>query len=152
MEKSKVFGEEHFLDSEMITLGFINKEVEQSYINGIIDKMQSIIHIQMPEIEVDERKLRKWLILCMNLENIEKSDLIDIATKKKITDLKTEIAEKDKEIEKYKKALEVCVRFYIGFEEATLKDQVSWRETRVKENCEYFIKKAIDQIEGEKEC
>ena len=37
------------------------------------------------------KKLEKWLRLCVNLQNIEETELIDIASKKKIADLKDEL-------------------------------------------------------------
>lgn len=52
-----------------------------------------------------------------------------------IDDLKTKLAITEK-------ALELCERHHIGFENATLKEQVDWREERVKENIKYFINKA----------
>lgn len=59
----------------------------------------------------------------------------------------------DKLAEKFvivSKALELCERHHIGFENATHKDQVEWRETRVRENIEYFINKAKEIINGYK--
>lgn len=47
------------------------------------------------------------------------------------------------------KALELCERHHIGFKDATLEEQVSWRETRIKENIDYFKQQAKKELKGE---
>lgn len=100
---SKIFGEEHFIEQDMISLVYseIGNKIDKID-KMVFDKMQQTIHFQFPEIKINEDKLRKWVLLCNNLENIEYSELVDIATKKKLSDLKQQLAEKDKEIERLK--------------------------------------------------
>lgn len=94
---STIFGEEHFIDTTMINL------IEQR--NNAIDdfvfqQMENVItgsgFIPMPQVVIDKEKLKKWITLCMKLENIEQSELIDMATKKKIADLEAKLAESKK--------------------------------------------------------
>lgn len=47
------------------------------------------------------------------------------------------------------KALELCERHHIGFENPTIKEQVEWRETRIKENTNYFKEQAERELKGE---
>ena len=47
-------------------------------------------------------------------------------------------------------ALELCERHHIGFENPTIKEQVKWRETRIKENTNYFKAQAEKELKGEK--
>lgn len=47
------------------------------------------------------------------------------------------------------KALELCERHHIGFENSTIKEQVEWRKTRIKENTNYFKLKAEKEVKGE---
>ena len=70
--------------------------------------------------------------------------------------LREDLCQKDKQIadlqHKLKvsdKALELCERHHIGFENTTIKEQVEWRETRIKENTNYFKEQAEKEIKGE---
>lgn len=47
------------------------------------------------------------------------------------------------------KALELCERHHIGFENTAIKEQIEWIETRVKENINYFKDQAEKEIKGE---
>lgn len=47
------------------------------------------------------------------------------------------------------KALELCERHHIGFENSTIKEQVEWRKTRIKENTKYFKEQAEKEVKGE---
>lgn len=67
------------------------------------------------------------------------------------------LKEKDKQIadlqhrlEVTEKALELCERHHIGFENSTIKEQVEWRKTRIKENINYFKEQAEQELKGEK--
>lgn len=88
-----IFGEEHFIDKTMVK--FYQMQ-EGLIINNLEDCAKEIKFNY--DIVVDKEKLRKWLILCIRLENIDQSTLIDMATKKKF-------AEKDEEIEILKRTL-----------------------------------------------
>ena len=97
MSKSTIFGEEHFIDTTMINLV---KQKNDAIDNYIFERMENEIKgtmfVEMPQVIIDKEKLKKWVTLCMKLENIEHSDLIDMATKKKITDLEAKLAESEK--------------------------------------------------------
>lgn len=95
---SKIFGEEHFIEQDMVSI--VYSEVSNKIDKMVFDKMQQTIHCQFPEIKINEDKLRKWVLLCNNLENIEYSELVDIATQKKLSNLKQQLEEKNKEIER----------------------------------------------------
>lgn len=100
--KFTIFGEEHFIDNTMIEL----IEAKNNAIdNMVFDEMEKSIKITLPFIKINAEKLRKWVDLCMQLENIEHSELINIATKKKILDLKAELEElkKNSIVPKFKK-------------------------------------------------
>lgn len=61
-----------------------------------------------------------------------------------------QIADLQHQLEVAEKALELCERHHIGFENSTIKEQVEWRETRIKENTNYFKEQAEKEIKGEK--
>lgn len=93
---SKIFGEEHFFDQEMVN---IIEERGNAIDNAIFDEILGIAKIELPppKIILNREKVKKWLILCGQLENIEHSELIDMATKKKFADKDAEIEELRKE-------------------------------------------------------
>lgn len=102
MSKTKIFGEEHFIDNGMFELiEARNKAMD----NIVFNEMEKSIKITLPFVKVNAEKLRNWVLLCMELENIDKSDLIECAVKKKFVDkdnenlkLKVELAEKDEQL------------------------------------------------------
>lgn len=79
---AKIFNCENFLNSSMIK---IIEERGNMIDNIIYDEIEGIAkyEIKMPTILINKEKVKEWLILCGKLENIEHSELIDIATKKK---------------------------------------------------------------------
>ena len=85
MSKNTIFGEENFIIKDMIT------EINNKFDNVIIDNLTNTIKYILPEIKIDHEKVRRWVLLCSRLENIEETELIDMATKKKIADLKDEL-------------------------------------------------------------
>lgn len=91
---SKIFGEEHFI-SDFLDI------YDRKFDRLVFDEITKTIKYKMPEVKVDEQKLRDWIVLCMKLENIDKSDLVDIAVKKKFAD-------KDEELAIYKRALQLA--------------------------------------------
>ncbi len=86
MSKTTIFGEENFIDKSMIS---IIEERGKAIDNMIYEEIEGVARyeLKMPKIVVDKEKVKKWLTLCSQLENIEHSKLIEIATKKKITNL-----------------------------------------------------------------
>lgn len=84
----KIFREDHFFDKEMIN---ILEEQRNMVDNAICEEIANIgLEIKAPKIILNKHKVKKWLILCAQLENIEHSELIDLATKKKIKELEEE--------------------------------------------------------------
>ena len=82
-----IFGEEHFLDNTMCEIFYEkNKEIDDYIFDNIYATSTKI------GITVDKDKLRRWLILSGQLEQIDKSDLIDIAIKKKFDEKDHRIA------------------------------------------------------------
>ena len=55
----------------------------------------------MPNVIIDKERLEKWIDLCLKLENIDKSDLIDMATQKRFLEIQ-------RENKVYKRAFELC--------------------------------------------
>jgi len=134
-KKYTIFGEEHFIDNTMIELIETKNNVID---NMVFDEMEKSIRITLPFVKINAEKLRKWVNLCMQLENIEHSELINIATKKKILDLQSEL-------EVYKRALELAL--------------ISIKEMLEKQNCFIcsvekakikFLDQARKELEDEK--
>lgn len=89
---STIFGEEHFFDKSMIS---IIEERGNAIDNFIYEEIAGVAkyELPMPKIIINREKVKKWLILCSQLENLEHSELIDMATKKKLADKDCEIQE-----------------------------------------------------------
>jgi hypothetical protein len=134
----KIFGEEHFIDNTMVE---ILEDYNNKFENRVLDEMTKTIKYVIPEIKVNAEKLKNWVIFCSRLESIDKSDLIDIAVEKKF-------AEKDKELELYKKALELACEKYIGVDGISyvIRDSVDYwgksDEQVLKETIDYFLNEA----------
>ena len=64
-------------------------------------------------------------------------------------DLEAENKKLKKQLALTEKALELCERHHIGFQEATHEAQVDWRETRIRENIAYFKQQAEKELEDE---
>lgn len=92
--KSTIFGEEHFIDINMIHF-----EYNKAFDSFVFDEMTKTANMIFPRVKIDKEKLQKWIQLCMKLENIEQSELVDMATKKRITDLEAKLYEKDTELQ-----------------------------------------------------
>ena len=85
MSKNTIFGEENFIIKDMVT------EINNKLDNVIIDNLTNTIKYVLPEIQINHEKVKRWAMLCSRLENIEETELVNMATKKKITDLKDEL-------------------------------------------------------------
>lgn len=103
MKKNKptIFGEESFIIPNMAEQLY-HKEIE-----FIDDVLVSRIAC---DFNLDKDKVKRQLELCARLENIDKTDLIDMATKKKFAD-------KDYEIKVLQEALELACERVKYFEE-----------------------------------
>lgn len=84
MAKNTIFGHEHFIDKNMVN---INHFVD----NYIYDEITKTLKVAMPHIIINKERVIKWAELCLKLENIEMTDLIDMATKKKFADMQDTI-------------------------------------------------------------
>jgi hypothetical protein len=83
---STIFGCDNFME-KYIT------EINKTRDNYIIEKTKNRIKFLMPEIKIDDKKLCRWVNMCVQLDNIDKQSLDDIAIKKKICDLNCKITE-----------------------------------------------------------
>ena len=93
MSKKTIFGEENFFDREMIKLFQIQSNAIDNYIfNQMGNVIKGSISYQFPQVIIDEKRLRRWVKLCLKLENVEYDALLDIASKKKIEDLQSQLA------------------------------------------------------------
>lgn len=90
--KTTIFGEESFIIPN-IAEQFYHKEME--FRDGVLFSRIAC------DFNLDKEKVKRQLELCNKLENIDKTDLIDMATKKKLVD-------KDYEIKVLQKALELA--------------------------------------------
>lgn len=130
---STIFGEESFIDKAMIS---IIEERGKAIDNVIYDEIAGVAkyELPMPNIIIDRERVKKWLTLCSKLENIEHTDLVNMATAKKFE-------EKNKEIKLLKKALELA---------SEVRDDWGGREydgTEFDNYFDYFIAKAKEQLE-----
>ena len=91
--KPTIFGEESFVISNMAEQ-FYHKEME--FRDGVLFGRIAC------DFNLDKDKVKRQLELCARLENIDKTELIDMATRKKFAD-------KDYEIKVLQKALELAV-------------------------------------------
>ena len=99
MSKNTIFGEEHFIDTQMIKLVEQRNNAIDNYVFEQMDNViKGSLFVEMPQVEIDKEKLKKWVILCMKLENIEHSELVDIATKKTIADIESKLTESEENI------------------------------------------------------
>ena len=91
--KTTIFGEEHFIDTTMIKLVQQKNEAVDNYIfEQMANSLKGSVFVEMPQVIIDKEKLKKWVVLCMKLENIEHSELVDMATKKRIADLESKLS------------------------------------------------------------
>ena len=88
-----IFGEENFFNKEMAKL----YKAQDEY---IYNEMSIAIKTYMPTVVFDREKLEKWVKLCVKLDNIDNTDLIDMATQKKFEELKDQLALTEKALEK----------------------------------------------------
>lgn len=86
----KIFGEDNFFNKEMAK--FYKAQDEYVY-----NEMSMAIKTYMPTVVFDREKLERWVKLCVKLDNIDKSDLIDMAIQKKFSELNKRV--KDLEYE-----------------------------------------------------
>ena len=100
----KIFGEDNFLDKTMVE---IIRESNQRVESLVIDEMTRTIRMAMPKIAVlvNKDKLKKWINLCIKLDNIEQDELIDMAVRKRFSDMALKLQEKDAEIRRLRNAL-----------------------------------------------
>ena len=103
MEKNTVFGEESFIIPNMARM--IETKTKQLEKNSLITRIAV-------DFLLDRDKVERWINLCINLDKIDKTDLIDIATKKRFADMENIINEQDEQIRELKqsqnqKAIEV---------------------------------------------
>lgn len=88
-----IFGNESFFDKNMVQL------YEDAKKNVIIDRINEQIQLHFNiDAQIDKERLRKWINLCLRLENIEESELIKIATRMRINKLKKQVFELKEEL------------------------------------------------------
>ena len=133
MSKNTIFGEENFIIKDMVT------EINNKFDNVIIDNLTNTIKYILPEIKIDHEKVRRWVLLCSRLENIEETELIDMATKKKIADLKDELDQQ--------KAMWNELKEWIDDNINSMSDSANYRQ---KEQLK-FVKQKMQELEGEDE-
>lgn len=140
-----IFGEQSFIDKEMVKITTQQRIVEeQGIIKAILDM----------GVSVDKERLEKWIQLCLKLETIDEQDLVDIAVHKKFMKLHHEINKLKTEVERHKQALHlVCEEahdnivdgeeWYFG---AYNDDNFDWfyglsYEEKIDAHCKHFLNK-----------
>lgn len=82
-----------FIDREMIFVG-------TQYEKCVFEELgKAVLNLKIG-VHIDEERLKKWIKMCLELENIDKTLLIDMAIKQKFE-------EKDKEIERLHKIIDI---------------------------------------------
>ena len=129
----KIFGEDNFFNKEMAK--FYKAQDEYVY-----NEMSMAIKKYMPTVVFDREKLERWVKLCVKLDNIDKSDLIDMATQKKFAELKDQLALTEKALELACKEItgscEYCsykTRIECPVEANCLDEKINYFKTKAKE-------------------
>lgn len=86
-----IFGETSFTNMGVTLVKATN--------NYIYDEVSKSIKVLFPHVMIDQNRLEKWVKLCLKLENIPESEIIDMASLKKITDLEHQLALTEKALE-----------------------------------------------------
>lgn len=124
--ETTIFGEKSFID-----MGIQLIEAQEKY---IYDEISKTISVAFPQVVIDKERLEKWINFCLKLENIEETDLIDIATQKKICDLKSQLSLTEKQ----------CILMA-----QHIRQDLKCDDTE-DEIYKYFKEKAIEELTNEK--
>ena len=79
-----IFGEKNFID-----MGINLVKAQEQY---VYDEVLKTIRVSFPQVVIDKQRLEKWINFCLKLEQIEDSELVEMAVKKKISDLEEKLA------------------------------------------------------------
>lgn len=71
-----------FIEENMIIVG---SAIDKAVINEVLQTTMKI------GVQVNEEKLKNWLELCSQLQNIDRTELIDVAIKRKFRELNYKI-------------------------------------------------------------
>lgn len=105
MTNYTIFGESGFLDGSMIQIaGMHEQEILKEILKEIYKTTFKI------GVKIDEEKLKKWIELCFKLENIDQTELIDFASRKKFAEKDQQLKQQDTEILLLKKALMIATK------------------------------------------
>lgn len=161
---STIFGREHFIDRDMI-IRKMDTRIIETIANTMEEEANSPGIRQHLSVSVsfvlNKEKFIDWINLCAQLENIDKSELIDIATRKKFEELnnkmwkttsktikkqKAKIKEQAKTIKGLYKFLEKLgyTKFFVTRNE---KGEKVYSSAQLKEN--EFLSTLIDKIKEE---
>ena len=103
MDKVEMDRIEKELIKQLRKTSFIDKEmVKLAYQQDLVVEDEMVKAILRVGVDVDEKRLKKWLDLCVKLEAIDESTLIDIAISKKFKELNDKIYQLKQEVEYYK--------------------------------------------------
>lgn len=83
---------------------------------------------------------------CPNKEELGSGDIV--CRSRLLPEILEYISDLQHRLKVSDKALELCERHHIGFENPTIKEQVEWIETRIKENINYFKEQAEKEVKG----
>ena len=156
--KSTIFGNECFFDPKMIILEY-NRQLNDCINDCIIETLENNIKsikysYKIPNVIIDKERLKKWLDLCLKLENIDKSDLVDMATQKKFLEIQ-------RENKVYKRAFELCcgqlINIFCDFDKSCencevinkYKNKYKYKGNCVEEVMKHFKCVAEKEIKGE---
>ena len=77
-EVAKYINENSFIDKTMVTIyNDISKQQDARLVNGILQVSMKLGY------DFNEEKIKNWLNFCNKMENVDKTDLIDLAVENK---------------------------------------------------------------------
>ena len=126
-----VFGEASFIDKQMVK---IIKKSETLMEDGVLKAIHSFA------VDIDEKRLERWVKLCLKLEHIDEQDLVDIATHKKFMELNKEIADLKKQLDIYKQA------YYMACREIEILEELRHKKILPENTREEIMKEFLKEV------
>ena len=112
----------------------ITKNNNQSLFDGVLKAIHSFA------VDIDEKRLERWVKLCLKLEHIDEQDLVDIATHKKFMELNKEIADLKKQLDIYKQA------YYMACREIEILEELRHKKILPENTREEIMKEFLKEV------
>lgn len=127
----KFFEEPSFIDKQMVKI--INKS-ETLIEDGVLNAIHSFA------VDIDEKRLERWVKLCLKLEHIDEQELVNIATHKKFMELHKEIADLKKQLDIYKQA------YYMACREVEILEEIRHKKILPENTREEIMKEFLKEV------